>query len=136
MPDADLFDLDEFRDAHVAENPLTYRNLKLYGRTWQVRKDPNIAVLLRFADSGGTRGQLNFVLGYIKAEEREAFHEAIEADEYFDENFLGKLVDYFTEETAGKDGSTSSISEASSSTSGTNSTGSSSVEEAVSVASV
>lgn len=115
---ADVFDLDEVRAAYIAENPMEYRTLKLYGRDWRVRMNPNVAVLLSFADGGGAKGQLDFILGYIHADEREAFREALESDEFFDESLLGRLIDWFTKASTGNGSPDSAPSESPSSPTG------------------
>lgn len=115
MADADVLDLDAVRAARIEEHPIEYRELKLYGRIWHIRTNPNIATLLVFADGGGTKGQMEFLLGYVQADERDAFREAITADEYFDEEMLGAVTDFFTGNTVGKDSEKSSTSEPSSS---------------------
>lgn len=118
----DTIDLDAVRSAHIEANPLTYRTLTLYGRKWQIRKEPNTATLLRFSDGGGVKGQVSFMLGYVHAEERDAFWEALEADEHLDEVLLEKIVDVLMGNGAAAPGGTPSTSDAPSSNSGTNST--------------
>lgn len=118
----DTIDLDAVRAAHIEANPLTYRSLTLYGRQWRIRQEPNTATLLRFSDGGGVKGQVSFMLGYVHAEERDAFWEALEADEHLDEVLLEKIVDVLMGNGAAAPGGTPSTSDAPSSNSGTNST--------------
>ena len=117
-----VFNLDEVRAAHIEANPTLYRTLRLYDRDWRVRETPNAFALLGFIDGGGIGGQIKFLTGFIHADEREGFVAALEADEYLDENLLGKIIDYLTGNLVGKDGENSSTSEQSPSPSGENST--------------
>lgn len=121
--------LDGVREKHMAEHPLAYRDLVLYGRTWRVKAEPNIVFTLVLSDGGGTKGLLNFLLGYVKSDEREAFREALEADEYFDADMLGELVSALTTEVTGRPLEPSSASPPSSSDAGTTSTADSSTVE-------
>lgn len=116
------FDLDAVRAAHIEANPLQYRTLKLYGREWNIRELPNVFTILDFADRGGSGGQVNFLLGFVAAEQREEFAEALRSDEHLDEKLLEALTDFLIKGVVGRPTEPSSPSGGSSSETGITST--------------
>ena len=119
---SDVLDLDQVRAAYISDHPMEYRTLKLYGREWAVRMDPNVVILMEFAGSGGIDAQVDFIMGYIRSDQREDFRIALRADEYLNEEMLERLINWFTQQSTGRPSEPSSASEPSSSPSGENST--------------
>lgn len=120
MAESDVLDLDLVRAAIVAEAaPVEYRPVKLYDRTWRIRKEPNLVSIMEFAETGG---MLTALLGYVHAEDRDALTADLKADESLDDAVLEAILDAFMREETGRPTAPSSTSAPLSSPSGVSST--------------